>query len=43
MTFRGISFDQGRKLAALTDGASKTPLAGETKEKRVVVLVRWHV
>ena len=35
MMFRGMSFDQGRKLAALSDGASKTPLAGETKEKRV--------
>ena len=35
MAFRGTSFDVGRKLAALSDGASKTPLAGETKEKRV--------
>jgi prepilin-type N-terminal cleavage/methylation domain-containing protein len=39
MTFRGTSFDQGRKLAGLTDGASKTPLAGETKEKR---LSSWY-
>ena len=39
MTFRGISFDQGRKLAGLSDGASKTPLAGETKEKR---LSSWY-
>ena len=39
MTFRGTSFDQGRKLASLSDGASKTPLAGETKEKR---LASWY-
>ena len=39
MTFRGTSFDQGRKLAGLSDGASKTPLAGETKEKR---LASWY-
>jgi hypothetical protein len=35
MAFRGTGFDQGRKLAAMSDGASKTPLAGETKEKRI--------
>ena len=39
MAFRGTSFDQGRKLASLTDGTSKTPLAGETKEKR---LSSWY-
>ena len=39
MSFRGTSFDQGRKLAGLSDGASKTPLAGETKEKR---LASWY-
>jgi prepilin-type N-terminal cleavage/methylation domain-containing protein len=39
MSFRGTSFDQGRKLASLSDGASKTPLAGETKEKR---LASWY-
>ena len=39
VTFRGTSFDQGRKLASLSDGASKTPLAAETKEKR---LASWY-
>ncbi|HEY2883268.1 MAG TPA: DUF1559 domain-containing protein [Pirellulales bacterium] len=34
MKFRGTAFDQGFKLAALTDGTSKTPVAAETRERR---------
>jgi type II secretory pathway pseudopilin PulG len=34
MMFRGPSFDQGRKLAAMTDGTSKVPLVTETNETR---------
>jgi prepilin-type N-terminal cleavage/methylation domain-containing protein len=33
MLYRGNGFDQGRKLAALTDGTSKVPLVAETKER----------
>jgi prepilin-type processing-associated H-X9-DG protein len=32
--FRGITFDMGRKLAAMTDGTSKVPLVAETRERR---------
>jgi prepilin-type N-terminal cleavage/methylation domain-containing protein len=39
MKFRGTTFDQGFKIAALTDGTSKTPLAAETREKR---LASWY-
>jgi len=34
MQYKGAAFDQGRKLAALTDGTSKVPIAAETKERR---------
>jgi len=33
MQYRGSAFDQGRKLAALTDGTSKVPVCAETKER----------
>ena len=39
MKFRGTTFDQGYKIAAITDGTSKTPLAAETREKR---LASWY-
>ncbi|HTQ40501.1 MAG TPA: DUF1559 domain-containing protein [Pirellulales bacterium] len=41
MQWRGTAFDQGRKLAALEsgDGASKVPLAAETRERR---LASWY-
>jgi prepilin-type N-terminal cleavage/methylation domain-containing protein len=35
MQFRGPAFDNGRKLAALTDGTSKVPMCAETKERLV--------
>jgi hypothetical protein len=35
MKFRGGPFGVGTKLAGFTDGASKTPLAVETRERRV--------
>jgi len=34
MMFRGTMFDQGRKLAAMTDGTSKVPVIAETNETR---------
>jgi type II secretory pathway pseudopilin PulG len=34
MMFRGTAFDQGRKLAAMTDGTSKVPVVTETNETR---------
>jgi len=34
MVFRGPAFDVGRKLAAMTDGTSKTPVITETNETR---------
>ena len=39
MKFRGTTFDQGFKFAAFTDGTSKTPVAAETREKR---LASWY-
>lgn len=39
MLWRGTSFDQGRRLASLSDGTSKVPLLGETREKR---LSAWY-
>ncbi|HEY2760292.1 MAG TPA: DUF1559 domain-containing protein [Pirellulales bacterium] len=39
MRFRGTTFDQGLKFAAFTDGTSKTPIAAETREKR---LASWY-
>jgi len=39
MQFKGAAFDQGRKLAALTDGTSKVPIFAETKERR---LAAWY-
>jgi prepilin-type N-terminal cleavage/methylation domain-containing protein len=40
MIWRGTSFDQGRRLAALEgDGTSKIPLIAETREKR---LSSWY-
>ena len=39
MLFRGVGFDIGRKLAAITDGTSKTPLVAETRERR---LSSWY-
>ena len=34
MKFRGTAFDQGFRLAELTDGLSKVPLVAETRERR---------
>ncbi len=34
MKFRGTAFDQGFKLAELSDGLSKVPLIAETRERR---------
>ncbi len=34
MQWRGTAFDQGRKLAAISDGTSKTVVIGESREKR---------
>ena len=34
MKFRGTAFDQGFKLAELSDGLSKVPLVAETRERR---------
>ena len=34
MMFRGMSFDLGRKLAAISDGISKTIMVAETRERR---------
>ena len=34
MMFRGMSFDLGRKLAAISDGTSKTIVVAETRERR---------
>jgi prepilin-type N-terminal cleavage/methylation domain-containing protein len=34
MQYKGAAFDQGRKLAALTDGTSKVPLVAESKERQ---------
>jgi prepilin-type N-terminal cleavage/methylation domain-containing protein len=41
MAFRatGTQFDQGRKIAAISDGTSKTVVIGETREKR---LASWY-
>jgi prepilin-type N-terminal cleavage/methylation domain-containing protein len=39
MQWRGTAFDQGRRLAALSDGTSKIPLLAETREKR---LSAWY-
>ena len=39
MLYRGVGFNVGRKLAALTDGTSKTPLVAETRERR---LSSWY-
>jgi prepilin-type N-terminal cleavage/methylation domain-containing protein len=40
MTWRGTTFDQGRKLAALEgDGTSKVPMIAETRERR---LASWY-
>jgi hypothetical protein len=39
MLFRGIGFDIGRMLAAITDGTSKTPVVAETRERR---LSSWY-
>ncbi len=33
MQYKGAAFDNGRKLAALTDGTSKVPLVAESKER----------
>jgi len=39
MQFKGSAFDQGRKLAALTDGTSKVPVSCETKER---LIASWY-
>jgi len=39
MQYKGSAFDQGRKLAALTDGTSKVPVSCETKER---LLASWY-
>jgi len=39
MQYKGSAFDQGRKLAALTDGTSKVPVSAETKER---LLASWY-
>jgi len=35
MVYRGTAFDQGRKLAALTDGTSKVAVVAETKDRQL--------
>jgi hypothetical protein len=39
MQYKGTNFDQGRKMAALTDGTSKVALVAETKER---LMSAWY-